>query len=162
MQPAVNTWRLYPALLAAVGAGALVMAYAAQYGFDLEPCVLCLYQRVPYAILVLLGFIGLRWTATVPSVLQLAGGVFAAGAALAVYHFGVEQHWWASATGCTGAVNADVSTEDLMKAMATKPPKACDAVDWTLLGVSMAGWNVVFSSLGAGVCLWAARKVKGS
>lgn len=162
MQPAVDSWRLYPAVLAAVGAGALVMAYTAQYGFDLEPCVLCLYQRIPYAIVALLGFVGLRRPATVPSVLQLAGGVFAAGAAIAVYHFGVEQHWWASATGCTGGVNADISSDDLMKAMTTKPPKPCDAVDWTLLGVSMAGWNVVFSSLAAGASLWAVRTLKGT
>lgn len=153
--------RLYPALLAAVGAGALGMAYVAEYGFGLEPCILCLYQRVPYAVLALLGFIGLRWPGTVPSVLQLAGGVFAAGAAIAVYHVGVEQHWWASAAGCSGALATDLSTQDLFKAMDTKPPKPCDAVDWTVLGVSMAGWNSVFSTFGAGLCLWAARRVKG-
>ena len=158
MQPA----RLYPLALAAVGAGALGMAYVAEYGFGLEPCVLCLYQRIPYAVVALLGFIGLRSPATVPSVLQLAGGVFAAGAAIAVYHVGVEQHWWASATGCSGDLNTDLSTQDLFKAMDTKPPKPCDAVDWTILGVSMAGWNVVFSSLAAGASLWAVRKLKGN
>lgn len=154
--------RLYPALLAAVGAGALAVAYVAEHGFGLEPCILCLYQRVPYAVVALLGFIGLRWPGTVPAVLQLAGGVFAAGAAIAAYHFGVEQHWWASAAGCSGGLVTDMSAQDLMQAMDTKPPKPCDAVDWTVLGVSMAGWNGVFSTVAAGACLWAVRRLKGT
>ena len=45
--------RLYPALLILVGVGSLGAAYTAQFGFDLEPCVLCLYQRVPFAIAIL-------------------------------------------------------------------------------------------------------------
>ncbi|HEY9164284.1 MAG TPA: disulfide bond formation protein B, partial [Magnetovibrio sp.] len=57
----MNPTRHFPALLAAVGAGALVMAYVAQYGFDLEPCILCLYQRIPYALVAILGFAGMRW-----------------------------------------------------------------------------------------------------
>lgn len=157
----MNSVRLYPILLAATGAGALSAAYIAQYGFGLEPCVLCLYQRIPYAVLAILGFAGLRWPGAVLPAFQLAVGVFAASAVLAFYHVGVEQHWWTSATGCTGGtLGATIDTADLLQSLDSKPPKPCDAVDWTVLGVSMAGWNVVFSILGAGACLAALRRLK--
>jgi disulfide bond formation protein DsbB len=137
--------RLYPRLLAAVGAGALSMAYIAQFGFDLEPCVLCLYQRIPYALVAIFGFVGMMRPNLVKLILVLAALTFGAGAIIAAYHFGVEQHWWASATGCTGDASKPFTTQDLMQAMQKKQPKACDAVDWTFFGVSMAGWNVLFS-----------------
>ena len=137
--------RLYPRLLAAVGAGALSMAYIAQFGFGLEPCVLCLYQRIPYAVVAILGFIGMMRPHLVKPFFILAAVMFLSGAALGAYHFGVEQHWWASATGCSGDVSKAFTTQDLMQSMQKKQPKACDAVDWTFLGVSMAGWKVLFS-----------------
>ena len=156
----MNPTRLYPLLLAAVGAGALVMAYVAQYGFDLEPCILCLYQRIPYAVVAILGFIGMRWPHMVRHVFALAALVFVAGAAIAFYHVGVEQNWWASATGCTGELSASLTTADLLQSLESAPPKPCDAVDWTVFGVSMAGWNVVFSSIAAAAALYARARLQ--
>lgn len=151
----------YPQVLAAVGAGALAMAYVAQYVFGLEPCILCLYQRIPYAVVAILGFIGMMRPYALRPVLMAAAAVFLAGAALAFYHVGVEQHWWASATGCSGGnLSTTVTPADLMKSLETAPPKPCDAVDWTVLGVSMAGWNVVFSLFAAGACVFALTRAK--
>ncbi|MBL4693045.1 MAG: disulfide bond formation protein B [Magnetovibrio sp.] len=141
----MNEARLYPKLLAGVGAGALIMAYIAQFGFGLEPCVLCLYQRIPYALVAILGFIAMKRPQNLNDILVASAVVFAASTALAAYHFGVEQHWWVSATGCTGDVSKTFTTQDLLQSMQRKQPKACDAVDWTLFGLSMAGWNVLFS-----------------
>jgi len=137
--------RLYPKLLAVVGGGALMMAYIAQFGFGLEPCVLCLYQRIPYAMVAMLGFLGMMRPHLVKPIMIIAAVTFAGGAGIAAYHFGVEQHWWASATGCMGDAGKTFTTQDLMQSMQKKQPKACDAVDWTFFGISMAGWNVLFS-----------------
>jgi len=157
MQPA----RLYPVLLAAVGAGALATAYTAQYGFGLEPCVLCLYQRIPYALVAILGFAAMLRPYLAGRMLALAALVFLAGAGLAVYHFGVEQHWWASAAGCSGgSLKAGVNTADLLQSLEAAPPKPCDQVDWTVLGVSMAGWNALFSVLGAAACVYARKRLR--
>jgi len=156
----MNQTRLTSIVLAAVGAGALATAYIAQFGFGLEPCVLCLYQRIPYALVAILGFVGLMRPHLLPTLLVLAALVFAFGAALAAYHVGVEQHWWASATGCSGNTSKTKTTLDLIQSMQVKPPKACDAVDWTLLGISMAGWNVLFSALCAVASLFARTRLK--
>ena len=142
----MNTIRLYPAALFLVGVGALVTAYTAQFGFNLEPCVLCLYQRVPFAISIVLGLIGLWRPQWLGAVFALAVAAFAINAGIAVYHVGVEQHWWASAVGCGGTLPTQVSVADLMASLERKPPKSCDAVDWTRFGISMAGWNIIYSS----------------
>lgn len=155
-----SSQRLYPALLILVGAGSLSVAYTAQFGFDLEPCILCLYQRVPFAIAVVLGAVGLwrpQWLATV---FALAVATFAVNSGIAVYHTGVEQHWWASAVGCGGTLANNVSTADLMASLNTKPPKSCDSIDWTFLGISMASWNVVFSGGLAGLSAYVLKTRK--
>ena len=83
-----------PRPIALVGLSALAAAYTAQYGFGLEPCILCLYQRVPYAValgLGLLGLVALRPAGLQPLLVLIAGLGFLAGAGIAGYHVGVEQ-----------------------------------------------------------------------
>jgi len=138
--------RLYPILLILVGAGALATAFTAQFGFGLEPCVLCLYQRVPFAIALVLGAVGLWRPQDLAIIFALAAAAFAINCGIAVYHVGVEQHWWASAVGCGGKLVTQASVADLMASLHTKPPKSCDTVDWTMFGISIAGWNIVFSA----------------
>ena len=134
------------ALLLAASAGALGTAFVAQYWGGLDPCPLCLYQRVPFAVGGVLAIAALAVSSGARGrLLALIGLGFAVNAAIAVYHVGVENHWWASAV-CGGNVPAIASAEDLRRALAQPGPKPCDTVDWTLFGVSMAGYNIVFSS----------------
>ena len=126
----------------------LIIAYSAQHVFGLEPCVLCLYQRVPYvatAMLATLG-VGLAGEGRISGVVVgLCGVVFLTGAWLAFYHVGVEQHWWGSIAACGGGTSTELTLEQLKAGLATKPPKPCDQVDWTLFGVSLAGYNALAS-----------------
>ncbi|MCP5366425.1 MAG: disulfide bond formation protein B [Hyphomicrobiales bacterium] len=144
-----HEWRrLVPLGILAACVVSLTTAYTAQYGFDLEPCILCLYQRVPFfvngGLAVLLLFAGIRgnwrtWLVVVCAV------VFFANSALAFYHVGVEQHWWHSVTGCGGGLPTEMSIQS-MKADLLKPRvKPCDEVDFQFLGISIATYNVVYS-----------------
>lgn len=151
--------------LAILGAcvGALALAYVAQYVYGLEPCLLCLYQRVPYAVggltatvAVLSSARGLRVAAV-----AVAGLAFAAGAAIAVHHVGVERHWWASAAACGGLLAMPETPAQLLAELSRPPVQACDAPAWTLFGVSMAGYNIVASgalALFAFLGAWTMRK----
>lgn len=150
---------LMPGLLL-VAVSSLAMAYIAQFGFGLEPCILCLYQRIPYALVGLLAICGLVFKDYQKVIAYSAVAVFLVGAALAFYHTGVEQHWWASATGCSGDLGGEFKADDFLKSLQQKQPKACDEVDWTFLGVSMATWNVFYSLGLAGVTLLAAKRLK--
>jgi len=135
--------RVTPFGVAAVCVVALGTAYTAQYGFGVEPCILCLYQRIPYAIAGVLALAAILMPrgAGRRALLVICIPVFLIGAGVAFYHTGVEQHWWASATGCGGAGAPFASAADLQASLLAPPVKACDDVDWTLFGLSMTVYN---------------------
>jgi len=127
--------------------GAAMVGVIAQYAFDVEPCILCTYQRVAYAVA---GAVALAALFSKHRALILGGcaAVLLVGAGIAFYHVGVEQHWWASVASCGGAPTTDLSLSDVLAQLNVKQPKPCDEVDWTFLGVSMATYNVgVFLAL---------------
>jgi disulfide bond formation protein DsbB len=153
--------RLIPLGILVASAGALATAYIAEYLFRLEPCVLCLYQRVPYWATLGLGLLALALPAGASRSLAvaLAALAFLAGAGIAAYHVGVERHWWTSAVACGGALPAEMTVEQLRAQLAKPPPKPCDAVDWSLFGISMSGYNAVVSALLAGAALAGAYRI---
>jgi disulfide bond formation protein DsbB len=138
----------------AISLGALAAAFVGQYFFGIEPCVLCLYQRVPWAIAALVAAAGLvGWAGRRDAVLAVCALVFAAGGALAFYHVGVEQHWWGSIAGCGGAPVSGLTLDDLRPESLAAGLKPCDRVDWHLFGLSLAGYNMIASTLLSLGCL---------
>ncbi|MBL6933658.1 MAG: disulfide bond formation protein B [Rhodospirillales bacterium] len=157
--------RLLPIFILLASASSLAFALTSQFLFDKDPCILCLYQRVPFAVTGLLAILALRLnkSSSLISLIVIACGlIYLSGAGIAIYHVGVEQHWWIS--GCTGSIAEDVTLDQLRASLMQKPEKACDDVDWTLFGISMATYNVFFSSLlglvtlGAGLQMSKTRK----
>ena len=157
--------RLIPAFIFLVTVGALSLALTAQHVYRLEPCILCLYQRIPFIVTGLLAVLALRLKASsvlIPLIIIICGLVYLVGAGIAVYHVGVEHHWWLS--GCSGTLSDTVSLQDLRSSLMQKPEKSCDDVDWTLFGISMATYNVIGSgvlgmaSIAAGIQLSKTRK----
>jgi disulfide bond formation protein DsbB len=139
----------------AISLGALAAAFAGQYLFSLEPCVLCLYERVPWAIAALIAAAGLAgWAGRRDLVpIALCSAVFAVGGALAFYHVGVEQHWWGSIAGCGGTPVSGLTLDDLRPETLATGLKPCDRVDWRLFGLSLAGYNAIASTLLSLGCL---------
>ena len=136
------------AVLLAAAVAILGTALASQYLGGLQPCELCLWQRYPYAVVIGLAGIGFG-LARVPrmprgalaGVAALVVLALSADAAIAVFHVGVEQHWWQGAAGCTGETGGARTAADLARQLEATPVVRCDEVAWSLLGVSMAGYN---------------------
>jgi disulfide bond formation protein DsbB len=135
---------------------ALATAFTAQYAFGLAPCVLCLYQRIPYAVAIFLGLACLPagMARLRPLLLGLAALVFVVNAGIAVFHAGVEWQFWSGTAGCTGAGPLPTTTQDLFK----PAPARCDEAAWTMFGLSMAGYNVLASAVLAIFAFLAARR----
>ncbi|HWK43551.1 MAG TPA: disulfide bond formation protein B [Stellaceae bacterium] len=130
-------------------------ALAFQYIGGLSPCELCLAERWPYyvAIFVSAVVVALRR----PAIERVARGFFAllflASAGLAFYHVGVEQHWFAGPTACTASGAGATTLEALKAQLMAQPVVRCDVPQWTLVGVSLAGWNLVASLVLAALAL---------
>lgn len=130
----------------------LASALVAQYGFNLRPCDLCLYQRVPFVLNIFLGV----WAYAMPKLhrplIGIAGLAFLANSVIAFFHSGVERKWWVGITGCT-TPDMSGTVEDLLKRITETDVVRCDEIPWSLFGLSMANYNVVFC-LGLGmICL---------
>ncbi len=148
-----------PAAIVLISAAALASALIAQYGFGLKPCVLCHYQRYAFIAALALGVIGLF---AAPRLLTgLAGLAFLTGAAIAMFHVGVEQQWWEGTAGChTPEINLDASIDELRNSLLNTEFVACDKIAWSLFGISMAGYNALFSLIFALASFRAAAKMK--
>lgn len=137
---------------------ALGFALISQYGFGLKPCTLCLFQRIPYGLNILIGFFGFYALRDKPCLaafaVALAGVVFLAGAGIAFYHVGVEQHWWVSLLeGCKVDFKTVMDSRDFLAQIMATPAVRCDAVAWSLFGISMAGYNAALSLMLSDICL---------
>lgn len=142
----LSNHRLMLFFFAAISAAALAAAYAAQYGFGLAPCILCLYQRIPYAIIIVLGLIGALWQKYPRSFSGVIALTFLANSVIAFYHTGVEQKWWKSFIEGCSSPDLSGNIEDLMARIEAAPVAACDSIPWQdpLIGLSMANYNVLF------------------
>lgn len=125
----------------------LGIALISQYGFGLQPCILCIWQRWPYVATSVIALLALALVRSprLQGILVIAACiVFLFGAGIAAFHVGVEQHWWAGTAECVGGGGAD-TVDALRQQLAGKPIVRCDEAQFRLLGVSMAGWNFLAS-----------------
>lgn len=129
---------------------ALGTALIGQYGFGLHPCDLCIYQRIPYAIIVIIGI----WGYSVKSLkLQyilaiLCSLLFFIDAGIAIYHSGVEMGLFPAPTACSSDGKIGQSLEEIRAAIFNAPLVTCSQAIFYLFGLSMASWNAIFASLG--------------
>ncbi|WP_439532578.1 disulfide bond formation protein B [Polymorphobacter sp.] len=145
-----------PAAIVLTGGSALLGgALAFQYWGGLAPCEMCLWQR--WALAAALTLAALGWALGQRAVVALAALSVWAGAAIAAFHAGVEQKWWQGITTCAAAP-AGGSTADVIGSILAAPLVRCDAIPWSLFGLSMAGWNVVLSTLIGGIALWQLKR----
>ncbi|MDO8608268.1 MAG: disulfide bond formation protein B [Phaeospirillum sp.] len=152
------TTPIISALVLSVCLLSLALALVAQYVFDLRPCVLCLVQRVPFALAAVLAALARRRPSLARSLLQLAGLALLINGGIAVYHVGVEQHWWVSAVCPAGDLGGSISVADLMAEMSKPVEVRCDQPVWSFLGITMAALNVPFSALFGLITLVLARR----
>lgn len=140
-----------PMLAAAALASAAILGTALffQHGLGLQPCKLCVYQRIPYGTVVAVGLVGAvltRGKRAGPLALLLGAAIgllFLVDAGIAAFHVGVEQRWWTGTEACVGASVASDDLEALRQAIMSAPVVRCDQILAEFLGLSITGWNFV-------------------
>ena len=133
---------------------ALVVSFASQYGFNIQPCSLCVYQR--YILGALCLFLALH---NHPLIKQFSKfsimGVIVCGLSLSIYHYGIEQKMWAGPSYCTATqpkISRSLPIEEQVRLFTEhmaqqKNIVRCDVVGWTFLGQSITVWLAIFYSL---------------
>lgn len=139
------------AMLALAG---MVVAVGTALGFQYLggyiPCKLCLEERVPYYIGIVVMLVALLcWAFRLPGpitrMLLLGGAALMVWTlCLGVYHSGVEWAWWPGPTDCQAVSSSAGSTSGgILDQIDKVVPPSCDKAAGRFLGISFAGWNVV-------------------
>ena len=139
-----------PALILTASVAVLGGAFAFQYLGGYVPCKLCYLQRWPYALTILASLAAVvlvvrdnrLWARRL---VGLCGVAFAVGGVIAIYHVGIENGWWQGPTTCSGPSAGAANIDQLLAQIERTPVVRCDQVQWSLLGLSMAGYNVLIS-----------------
>ncbi|AOH83023.1 disulfide bond formation protein [Sphingomonas panacis] len=130
-----------------VPAALIAGAYGFQYIGHLYPCEMCWWQRYPQfaAIVFALAAFVVPARASRLLIVCAALAIFLSGA-IGVFHAGVEYHWWQGFTECTSTMAGHGGSVDDMLARIMKAPVVrCDVPQWTLFGISLAGFNALVS-----------------
>jgi disulfide bond formation protein DsbB len=148
---------------ALAAAAALGVAYAAETWGDLVPCALCLLERWPYRIVIVLGLLAaVAPRAWVRPLLVVAIAGLLGEAAIAAVHVGVELQWWASPLPeCAAAHVSGGTIAERLAAMPARPSKPCDEPTFLIPGVpvSIAAMNMLFALvIAAGVAILAGQR----
>jgi len=152
--------------MVAASAVALGGALASERWLGLVPCALCLWERWPYRLAIVLGLLALvvprrftRWALAAATLAVLAG------AGLAALHVGVEQGWWPSPLPeCAAPSLGGGSIAERLARMPATVSKPCDEPTYLVPGlpVSMAAMNLALALALAGFLAMSIRKQRGT
>ena len=123
----------------------LISAFVIEYGLSHQPCKLCLYERIPYILSILL-IIKILFVKKYEKItLFILFLIFIASAVLAFYHFGIEQGFFSESFVCkVGDLSGTLSKEQLLEQL-NKNSISCKEVNFRVLGLSLVTINTILS-----------------
>jgi len=123
----------------------LITAYFIQYVLGHQPCNLCLLERIPYIVSIIIISICLFYKKFEKISLTILSLIFFSAALLAFYHFGIEQGFIKESLVCDlGFTSTDLSKEALLNQLKTMPV-SCKDVTFKIFNLSLATFNIFFN-----------------
>ena len=123
----------------------ILSALFIEYVLGHQPCNLCLMQRIPYGLSIILIFLNYFLKKDQKFVVMLLVLIFSFSFVISFYHFGIEQGFFEESAIC-GLNNAAeiISKEEILKQLQTKTVN-CKDVTFRIFGFSLTTFNMFFS-----------------
>ncbi len=126
-------------------------ALISEHFFGLYPCEMCMWQRWPHLVAIIMALPALilrsrNWSSLL--VLSAALAIIVSGF-IGGFHAGVEYGWWEGITSCATDLG---DSDDLLGSIMNAPLVRCDVAPWSLFGISLAGYNFLLS-VGGGMLI---------
>ena len=123
----------------------LCSAYFIEYILEYKPCNLCLIERLPYFLAIIIIFLGLSLNRFEKFIFISLGLIFASATILSLYHVGIEQGFFKESLVCISSNEINIlNKEDLLKEF-QKTTVSCKDVQFTVFGLSLATINAIIS-----------------
>lgn len=168
MNPVLSEFPLtrWPLIMAGFSLAMLLGAWGFEYIGHYLPCALCYDQRYIHMAVIGLGLASGIGLIVKPSLARFASWPIFAVALVLVYsagfagwHAGIEYGWWAGPETCTAGGAGSVDTASILRVLnGEATPPMCDEATWTLVGISMAGYNALISAAMAAVSIFVGYK----
>ena len=123
----------------------LISAFYIEYVLGHQPCNLCLIQRVPYGLCIILLVLNYFHRKDEKFIILLLTLIFSFSFLVSFYHFGIEQGFFNESAVCTMKNISDIiSKEELLKQLQLKTI-SCKDVTFRLFGFSLTTFNMITS-----------------
>ena len=123
----------------------LLAAFFIQYVLGHKPCNLCIIERVPYILAIIIISFNLVFISYQKIIFFLLGVIFLVSASISFYHFGIEQGFFNESLMCDLKLNfKNISREELLRSLKLETI-SCKDVDFKVLGLSLATINTILS-----------------
>ena len=143
----LNNKSLFLNLILFVSFFALMSAFFIEYVLGHQPCNLCILERIPYVVAIVIILLNYKYSQFEKIFLVLLVIVFLTATILSVYHFGIEQGFIEESLVCDLKNGSEAtSKEEILKQLQEKKV-SCKDVTFKIFGLSLTTYNIVISIL---------------
>ena len=121
---------------------ALIAAYFIQYVLKHQPCNLCLIERIPYFLAIIVISICLFTRKFEKLSLIILSLIFFSATLIALYHFGIEQGFIRESLVCNLNTESNNLTKEALLNQLKTVPVSCKDVTFKIFGLSLATFNI--------------------
>lgn len=134
-------------LMVAISILSLCFAFFVEYVLNIPPCTLCIYQRIPYAFIIIIGLLGIFTDKFYNIFFALIMVAILSSIFISGYHSSVERGFMAGTALCNpGLIMPDnLSVEQIKEMLYNREVATCTKAPFKIMFLSMAEWNCLFN-----------------
>ena len=126
---------------------ALVSAYFIEYILGHQPCNLCVYERIPYFLAILIVLINYKYNKLEKYLILSLAIIFLIATILSLYHLGIEQGFIEESLLCDLEKGANIVDKDEILKQLQQKSISCKDVTFKVFGLSLTNYNIIISLL---------------
>ncbi len=143
----LNNKLLFLKLILFVSFVALMSAFFIEYVLGHQPCNLCILERIPYVIAIVIILLNYKFSQFEKIFLVLLVIVFLTATILSVYHFGIEQGFIEESLVCDLKNGSEATSKEEILKQLEEQKVSCKDVTFKIFGLSLTTYNIVISIL---------------
>ena len=124
---------------------ALVSAYLIEYVLGHQPCNLCLYERIPYFLAILIVLINYKYNKLEKYLILSLAIIFLIATILSLYHLGIEQGFIQESLLCDLEKGANIVDKDEILKQLQQKSISCKDVTFKIFGLSLTSYNIIIN-----------------
>ncbi len=126
---------------------ALISAYFIEYILGHQPCNLCVYERIPYFLAILIVLINYKYNKLEKYLILPLAIIFLIATILSLYHLGIEQGFIQESLLCDLKKGANIIDKDEILKQLQQKSISCKDVTFKIFGLSLTSFNMIISLL---------------